>query len=140
GFLSTDISAGAAMEIDVKVVTAAENVFAEEILFASLLKRATENFRPFDEFTADVEVGQVNVVRIAGNDHPFEQLMRVLVNDLAVFECPRLGLVRVAYEVNRFAAFAVHERPFQPARKPRAAAAAQARIENFLANLLRAAH
>ena len=66
--------------------------------------------------------------------------MRVLVKNLAVFECARLGLVRVANEVNRFAALAVHERPLEAAGEPGATPAAQAGLEHFIADLFLRRH
>jgi hypothetical protein len=68
----------------------------------------------------------MHVVGEAGDDHALDQLVRVLVHDLPVLERARLGFVGVANQVNRLAALAVHEAPFQAAGKTRAAAAAQA--------------
>src|SRR6185437_10224208 len=125
--------ARAAMQPDVEIVAAAENVFAEEILFAGLSERAVQNLRALGKLYADVDVGELHVIRPAGEDHPLDELMRVLVNDLAIFERARLGLVRVAYEINRLAAAAIHKAPLESAGKPRATA--QAGFHHFVADL-----
>ena len=96
--------------------------------------RAVQNTRAIRHFAANVDICQMDVVGVAGNDHPLQKLMRVLVNDLAIFERPRLRFVGVADEVNGLPASAVHKRPFQPARKPRAAAATQPGCLDILAN------
>ena len=96
-------------------------------------------FAPSANSPADVDVGQVHVVRVAGDDHALEHLVRVLVDDLLVLEGARLRFVRIADQVDRLAALAVHERPLQPAGKAGAAAAAQARNHDLLPKLLRAA-
>jgi hypothetical protein len=67
----------------------------------------------------------MNVVGVARDNHALQQLVRVFVNDLSVLERARLRFIRVANQVNRFAAFAIHERPFQAAGKAGAAASAQ---------------
>ena len=123
------------MDVNLQVVTAAQDVFAEKILRAGLLQRPVQELCAIGHFTADVDVGQMHVVRETGDDHAFDELVRVLVDDLAVLECARLGFVGVANQVNRLAALAVHKRPLQPARKTRAAAPAQAGGHDFLADL-----
>ncbi len=89
-------------------------------------ERPVQNLRAFHEFAPNVDVGQVHVIGVAGDDHPLEHLVRVFVNDLLVLERARLGFVGIADEVNRLAALAVHKRPLQAAGKARAAPAAQA--------------
>ena len=73
GFLAADVSAGAAMHVNVKVVTAAENVLAEEILSRGPPSaRGSGCLAPSANLTADVDVGQLHVVREAGDDHALE--------------------------------------------------------------------
>ena len=38
--------------------------------------------------------------RVAGDDHPFNELVGVLVDDVAVLECAGFGVVAVADQVN----------------------------------------
>ena len=81
----------------------------------------------------------MHVIRVAGDDHALEHLVRVLVDDLLVLERARLGFVGVADEVDRLAALAIHEGPLEPAGEAGAAAAAQAGDHDLLPELLRAA-
>src|ERR1035437_5949375 len=125
GFLAANVSARAAMDVNFQIVTGAENVFAEEIFLAGFLDGAIQNFRAFGHFAAYVNVGELHVVREARDDHAFDQLMRIFVHDLAILECARLGFIRITNQINRLAALAVNETPFESAGKTRAAATAQ---------------
>ena len=55
----------------------------------------------------------------------FEQLVRIVMNNVTVFEGPRLGFIGVADQINRSFLVWLDETPFQPARKPRASSSAQ---------------
>src|SRR5262249_42834043 len=93
---------------------------------------------PFDKLAANIDVGQMNIVGITGNDHAFEHLVWVFVNDLLVLECSRLRFISIADEVDWLVALSVHERPFQPAGKTGPASATKPREPDFFAELLRA--
>jgi len=68
----------------------------------------------------------MDVVGVAGDDHPFEKLMRVLVDDLLVFESAGFRFVRVADEIDGLGVLGrVDEAPLDAAREARAAASAQ---------------
>ena len=126
------------MDVNFQIVTGAENVFADEIFRASFLDGAIQNLRAFGHFAADVNVGELHVVREAGNDHAFDQLMRILVHDLAILERARLGFVGVADEINRLAALAIYKAPLETARETGTAATAQAGDFYVLTDLFRA--
>ena len=66
--------------------------------------------------------------------------MRIFVNNLAILERARLGLVRIANQVNGLAAAAIDQRPLEAARKTRAAPPAQPRSLDLLAQLLLRRH
>src|SRR5438552_16774346 len=82
----------------------------------------------------------MDIVCVAGDDHSFEHLVWILVKDLFVFECAWLRFIGIANEINRLAAFAIHQGPFQAAGKTSPAAPTQPRDPDFFANLFRAAH
>jgi hypothetical protein len=121
---------------DFKIVAAAENILAETIHLARLGERPVQDLRPFDKLAANVNVGELNIVRVARDDHALDELVRVFVNDLAILERARLRFIGIANEVNRLAALAVDKGPLQPAGKTRAAAATQARDFDVFADLL----
>ncbi len=80
----------------------------------------------------------MHVVGEARDDHALDQLVRILIHDLAIFERAGLGFVGIADEINRLAALAVNETPLEAAGKTRAAATAQAGNFHVLADLFRA--
>src|SRR5439155_9876384 len=127
GFLAANVSAGAAMDVNLEIIPAAQDVLAQEILCARFGEGSIENLRPIHELAAYIYIGEVHVIRIARDDHALDQLVWVFVNDLLVLESPRLGFIGVANQVNRLPALPIHERPLQSARKTRSASPAQAR-------------
>ena len=93
---------------------------------ARFLERLLQNLRAFGELPADVNVREVRTHREAGDHHPLDQLMRILVNDVAILERAGLRFVRVADEISRLRSAGLDEAPLHAARKTRAAASAQA--------------
>ena len=77
------------------------------------------------EFAADVDVGRVRIKRITRDQHSFEQLMWIVVNDVAILECARLGFIGVADQIHRPFFVRFDETPFQAAGKSGASASAQ---------------
>ncbi len=94
-----------------------------------------QQLRAFRHFAANVDVGKMNVVRKARDDSALEHLVRIFVNDLAIFERAWLGFIRIANQVNWLATLAIHERPLQPARKARAPTTTQSGKLDVVANL-----
>ncbi len=127
GFLAANVGARAAMDIDFEVVAGAADVLAEEVFRLRLGDGFLEDFRAEGEFAADIDIGEMHVVGEAGDDHAFEHLVRVLVDDLLVLEGAGLRFVGVADEINRLGVFGgIDEAPFHAAGEARAAAPAQA--------------
>ena len=125
GFLAADVSARAAMDVDFEVEAGAEDVLAKEPVGLGFGDGLLQDFRAEREFATDVEVGQMHIEREGGDDHPFDQLVRILVDDVAVFERAGLGFVGVADEIDRLGLAGADEPPFDAARETRAAASAQ---------------
>jgi hypothetical protein len=84
------------------------------------------------KLAADVDVRLLHVVRPAGDHDPLDELVRVLVDDVAVLEGAGLGLVGVDDQVDGLAALAIDETPLQAAGEARAAATAQAGLLHFV--------
>ena len=126
GFLAADVGARAPMDVNFQVVRRAADTFAQEALRLRLLDRLLQNLRAEDELAADIDVGKMHVVRVAGDDHALEQLVRVLIDDLPILERAGFGFVRVADEVDRLGVLlGIDEAPLHAAGKSRAAAPAQ---------------
>ena len=137
GFLAADVGARAAVDVDFHVEAGAQHVLAEEIVGARLFDRPLDDQRRFREFLADVDVGRLRPDRVGRDHHALDELVRVLVENVAVLECPRLGFIAVADQINRLGVVRRDERPFHSSREACAAAAAQAGLLHLLGDLLR---
>ena len=104
---------------------AAEDVLAEVALLVGLLGRRLEHVGLLLVLAADVDESLVDPGGVAGDDHALDQLVRVLLHQLAVLEGAGLGLVGVAAEVLVHVALG-QEAGLGAHRESGAAAAAQA--------------
>ena len=102
GFLPTDISSGTAVDVNLQIVAAVEDVFTKEPCRLGLIDRLFQHLPASGKLAADVEVSQLHPVGKAAENHPLEELVGIFVDDLPIFEGAGLRLVRVADQVNRF--------------------------------------
>jgi len=80
------------------------------------------------ELAADIYVGGADPHPGSGQETAFEQLVRVIAQDVAVLAGAGLALVGVDHEIGRAVGGLRHERPFEPGRKAGAATPAQPRF------------
>jgi hypothetical protein len=127
GLFAADIGAGAVRDIDVER-PAVDVVLADQLGLIGLVDRGLQMLAFANEFAAHVDVAGMGVHREARDQATLDQQMRIVPHDLAILAGAGLGLVGVDHEVARppVGGFLGHERPFQPGRKTRPAAAAQA--------------
>ncbi len=123
------------MNVELNVESGPENVFAEEIALPRFLDRAFEDFGAVREFSADINVRGVDIKRVTRDQHSFEQLVRIFVNDVAVFECARLRLVGIADQIYRSLFVRFDKAPFQPAGESRPAAPPKSGVLDFVDNV-----
>ena len=128
GLLAADIGAGAAMHIDVKRPAGAACVRPQQPRLIGLVHGAVERRGFVVEFTADIDVSRVRAHRKTGDETAFDQLVRVVPQDVAVLASTGLALVAIDDEIVRsaFGLLLGHEGPLQAGREARPAAAAQA--------------
>ena len=136
GLLAADVGAGAAVHDEVERVVGAEDLLADVALLAGLGERGVEHVGLVGVLAADEDERLVGADRVGADDDPLDQLVRVLLHQLAVLERARLGLVGVAHEV------LVHrplgdEGHLLAHREAGAAAAAHVGGEHLLQHLLR---
>src|SRR5262249_30255518 len=119
------------MNVELNVESGPEDVFTKEIVPPRVLDRALKDFRRLREFSADVNVRGTRIKGVTRDQHSFEQLMRIFVNDVAIFECAWLGFVGVADQIDRPLFVGFDEAPFQATGEPRSAATAESRVLDF---------
>jgi len=126
GLLTADISAGAAVHVDVVVKAGIAGVLADQSGLVSLLDRLAQPLGLAVELAAHVDVAGAGADGETGHQAALEQAVRVVAQDLPVLAGARLGFVGVDDQIARPAvAFLGHERPLEPGRKTGAAAPAQ---------------
>ena len=135
GLLAADVGAGAAVDDQLHLLAGAEHVLAEEAGLVGLLDRRVEDVALQVVLAADVDEAAVGPGGAGGDDDPLDQLVRVLLHQLAVLEGARLGLVGVAAEVLVHVA-AGQEGGLLAHREAGAAAAPQAGVLELLQDLL----
>src|SRR5204862_5234833 len=111
-----------AMNVNLDVEPGAEHVETHEIFLAGFLDRALEDLRAFREFATDIDVGRLRAERETGDQDSLDKLVGILVNNVAVLECPRLRFIGVADQVDWLFFVGLDETPFHAARKTGAAA------------------
>jgi hypothetical protein len=131
--LAALIRAGAAMDDDAQVGFRAENLRAEEALFRRFLDRLDQPRVAEVILAANVDEGDLRLDRKGAHDDAFDQLVRVVLHDDAVFEGARLRLVGVDDEVTRHGRR--QEAPLHARREARAAAPADAARLDLLDDL-----
>ena len=88
------------------------------------------------KFAADVDVAQVHLEGPSCDHHAFEQLMRVLMEDVAVLEGTGFRFVAVDHDVMWLAVLAFDEIPFHSGGKACPATTAKVACFDFRNNLL----
>ena len=86
------------------------------------------------EFFADVNVGDFGTDSEGRDGHALDELVRVLMENVAVFEGPGFRLVRIADQINGFGIGGRNKPPFDPSGETRPAAAAQPASLDFAGN------
>ena len=125
------------MNVDLDIHTLAQHILAQIVLRTGFFDGGDQNFRALRHFATDVNVGGLGADGITGDDHPFDQLVRVIVHQLPVFEGPRLGLVSVADQINRLAGAFGKETPFQSTGETSAAPTADFAVLDLIYNFFR---
>ena len=90
----------------------------EEIVPRASSMALLQDLRAFGEFAADIDVGLLHIDRETGDHHALDQLVRILVDDVAILERARLGFVGVADEIDRLPLSGLMKLHFTPQGKP----------------------
>src|SRR5699024_7904968 len=117
GFFAADISTKAMEGMQRKIEPGIQDVVAQETGLGRLLERFIKPLVDFKNLAVNVVVANVNAHGISGNGHAFNHYMRIEAQDVTVFECAGLSLVRVADQIFLTRQAARHETPLQARRE-----------------------
>ncbi len=124
GLLAADVGAGAAVQHQRAGEVAAKDVLADVARGGGLRQRRVEDPRLRLVLAADVDEGVIDAGAVCGDHDPLDQHVRALLQQLAVLEGARLGLVGVTDQVTVHVSLR-QERGLAPGGEAGAAAAAQ---------------
>src|SRR5207248_5357644 len=85
-----NVGARAAMNVNIDIESRAEDVFAEKLVGTRLFDRLLEDLRALREFASYIYVRRPGVERETGDGDPFQELVRIFVDDVAVLKRARL--------------------------------------------------
>ncbi len=125
------------MDVHLKIMTGVENVLSKKTHFLRLADGHVDAFLGEGVFTADIDVALVGTDCISGDDHRFEDGMRVALQDQAVLEGARFTLIRIADDIFLFALSFGDKFPFGAGREAGSTAPTQAGLFQFGDDLFR---
>src|SRR5262249_37374649 len=128
---------GAAMQIDLAVEAGSENVLAEITGLACILDRPFHHREQVIELAANVDVRGLRSDRIAADETPLDQQVRVALHQQVILEGTRLALVSMADDELGLRRFLVDELPFESRREAGPAAATKTRLLHVVDDSLR---
>ena len=131
GFFAADICAIAMRTKQIKAEIAAHDVVAEKTGGARLGQSQLEALVAFKNLAVDIIVARFCAHGVAGNNHAFNQRVRIEIHNVAVFKRARFALVGVAHHIFGTGERARHKAPFQAGGKARTAPAAQTGCFHF---------
>ena len=134
-FFTTDIGAGTTVDVEVATEVTSTDVVAKESRFAGFRDGIFDNLCGLWKLFANVDVCEFGTDCEAGDDHALDELVRVLMDNVAILEGPRFGLVAVTDQVDRFLVAGRDESPFHTCWKTGATSAPEARLLYFFRHL-----
>src|SRR6185312_4219013 len=97
----TDVGTSATMDDHLQRIATAQNILANISGSVCLLNRPLNLSGGQRKLAPHVDKRNGDATGIAGNNHPFDQLMRIFLHQHPVLKRPRLALIRVTAEVTR---------------------------------------
>src|SRR5215216_312955 len=85
----------------------------------------------FPELSTQIDIRNIGTHCIGSDGNPFEELERITLHDLAIFERARLRFIGIGDHIMR-PILAINEGPFHASWEARTSAAAQARVLDYI--------
>ena len=84
------------MNVNLDIKSGAENIFPKKIVRTCFFDGVLKNLRAFREFAADINIRGARIERVTRDQNSFEQLVWVLMDDVAILKCTWLRFISVA--------------------------------------------
>src|SRR6266851_359481 len=124
-FFATDVAAGTDKNFDIEAEIASEDIFPKKPGVIAAADFFAEDFFLKMIFVADIKYAAFRAGDEAGDDHAFDEEMRKVGHDEAVFDGAGLAFVRVAHDIFNGIGLLANQVPFQAGGKTGAAHAFQ---------------
>ncbi len=132
-FFATDVSARAVVQIQIKIPTGFRSVLAQQPSVIGFVNRGLQRLTFTNVFAANIDVAGVCIHRERCDQAAFDQCVRIVAHDFAVFAGAGFGFICIHNQIGRTPiGFLGHKRPFQTGREPRPTAPAQTGIFHFV--------
>ena len=125
------------MNDNVAGVIRTKNIITNKFFRTSLFNRTFQNFIAFEKLPPDIDKCQLCLNRIGGTHHALNELMRILMNDLAILEGSRLRFITITNEIDWFARLAIQKLPLHSGWKSGAATTAHTRFQHLRTDFFR---
>ena len=136
GLFAADIGSGAAVHGHVEPEAGAENVFTENSSLVGLIDGFLHGEEGIVVFAPDIDVADVAVERVGGDEGAFDELVRIAFHDHPVLEGAGFAFIRVDHQVFRLVGVLGDKGPLQAAGKAGSAASPEVRILDRLGDLV----
>src|SRR6185437_11847885 len=100
GFLAADVRSRTAMQENVEMKVLAENVAAKQIVIVKFINCLLQDAITTAIFITQIQIRRAGPRRIARQNDPFENLMRILFHQDAIVKRTRFALVGVDAHIN----------------------------------------
>src|SRR5437016_2531899 len=99
------------MKNDVELIIGAEDLLPEKSTCPHFFESLIKNAIAIRKFAADVDEREMTIDRERGDDDAFDELMRIALDNNAIFARTGLAFIGVAAQINRFAGIPRNETP-----------------------------
>src|SRR5690606_23673557 len=132
GLLPAYIGSGTPMHMDLTIKTGALNIFPQPSLSLDFANGLVENIINPGVFASDIYISLCTAQSIGTDQQSFDQQMGNELHQVAILECPRLGLVGVADPVAGYALRLSQKAPFHSRREAGSAPAPKSALLHVL--------
>ena len=137
GFFAAHESAGAQTNEDIKVEISAENMLAQQAVFASLINGDLQALHSDGILGADIDITDAGADSVAADGHSFQHRVGVAFQNGTIHESTGVALVGVANHVLLVSLGSGGKLPLLAGGETSAATAAQTGFQHFVNHLLR---
>ena len=125
------------MNVNFEIESRSLNILTKEVVFLGIGDGFFKNYGSLWKFFPNVDVGDVSSNSIGRDYHALDELVRILMDNVAVLECAWFRLVTVTNQVDWLGIIGRDKSPFDSSWKACTSASTKTRSFNFIDDSLR---